>query len=505
VVKLPYARYEGFHNATTGLDVFLGIRYARAPTGALRWSAPKTPDTESETLQATSQPPKCFQFSLRSGSNNTSPGVSGPSEDCLFLNVYSPPSSSHKKKLPVLVWIHGGGYFEGFAAAYDPTAMIQASNNSFIAVVIQYRLGMFGFLPGAEVKKNGVLNAGLLDVQFALKWTQKNIPLWGGDPSKVTIWGESAGAGAVMMQVVANGGETKPQLFKRAIASSVYVPPTYRYDDDQAEAQYSLFVNNAGCANSTNALDCLRYIDFETLSAAASSAALLPRPVVDGTFLKQRPELSLARKQVNGEQLISLHNVDEGFVFVQQNPNSTVTSYVQGQLPDLSQQNLTAVLDAYQVFASSSATAEANTFVTQVAIFTEAVFVCPTLWLAEAFPKKAYQGLFAIAPSYHSQDVGVYFPEIGSQVVQPAQPYTEGVTESFLGSLVSFIVTGSPNNNPLNKTINPQWNTYDSQKPQGMTFNVTESGAADTKFEDVNPEILDRCSLWRSLAPYTPQ
>jgi hypothetical protein len=82
---------------------------------------------------------------------------------------------------------------------------------------------------------------------------------------------------------------------------------------------------------------------------------------------------------------------------------------------------------------------------------------------------------------------------IASAVIQPAQPYTEGVTESFMGALISFIVTGSPNNNPLNKTINPEWNTYNAQKPQGMTFNVTESGAADTKFEAVNSEILDRC------------
>jgi hypothetical protein len=86
---------------------------------------------------------------------------------------------------------------------------------------------------------------------------------------------------------------------------------------------------------------------------------------------------------------------------VTQDPNSTVTSYLQGQLPELSQQNLTTVLDAYKVFASSSASAETNTFITQVAIFTEAVFVCPTLWLAEAFPKKAYQ----VCCEYNTNDV----------------------------------------------------------------------------------------------------
>ncbi|KAG8720773.1 hypothetical protein FRC08_018232 [Ceratobasidium sp. 394] len=500
IVKLPYARYEGFHNKTTGLDVFLGIRYAKAPTGALRWRAPRTPNSSKGTLKATSQPAKCFQLNALSGSNAPTPGVPGPSEDCLFLNVFSPSPRSHKKQLPVLVWVHGGGYFAGFAAPFDPTAMIRASNNSFVAVIIQYRLGMFGFLPGTEVKKNGDLNAGILDVQFALKWTRQNIHLWGGDPDKVTLWGESAGAGAVLMQAVANGGNTKPQLFKRAIASSPYVPPNYRYNDAQAEAQYSSFVSNAGCANSTNTLSCLRGADFKTLAGAATQ---IPWPVVDGKFITQRPELSLARKQVNGEKIISLHNADEGFTFITQNPNSTVLSYLQNQLPRLSEQNLTAIVNAYGVFTNSNASAEANTFAAQVALFGEAIFVCPSLWLAEAFPKKSYQGFFAIPPSYHGEDLGVYFP--GIPTVQPAQPFTESVTQSFMGALVSFILTGSPNNNPLNKTINPSWNMYNSKKPQGMTFNVTASGIADPKFEAVNPGILDRCKLWRSLAPYTPQ
>ncbi|KAG8738276.1 hypothetical protein FRC10_007076 [Ceratobasidium sp. 414] len=431
IVELPYARYEGFHNQTTGLDVFLGIRYASAPTGTLRWRAPKTPKRSIGTLLATSEPAKCFQLVLPGGSNVSTPGVPGPSEDCLFLNVFSPPPTSQKKKLPVLVWVHGGGYFGGFAAEHDPTAMIQASNNSFVAVIIQYRLGMFGFLPGTQVKKHGDLNAGLLDVQFALEWTRQNIHLWGGDPGAVTLWGESAGAGAVLMQVVANGGKTNPQLFKRAIASSPYVPPNYQYNDPQAEAEYSSFVSNAG------------------------------------------------------------HNADEGFTFITQDSNGTVLSYLQGQLPKLSKQNRTAIASAYEVFTNSNASAEANTFAVRVAVFSEAVFVCPSLWLVEAFPKRGYQGLFAIPPAYHSEDVGVYFP--GIPAAPPAQPFTESVTQSFMGALVSFILTGSPNNNPLNKTINPNWNMYDSTKPQGMTFNITASGIADPKFEAVNSGVLDRC------------
>ncbi|KAF8606945.1 alpha beta-hydrolase [Ceratobasidium sp. AG-I] len=485
IVKLPYARYQGIHNASTGLDVFLGVKYAKAPVGNLRWRAPKTPSLSNGIIQATSQPAKCFQLDILGGGNDTTPGVPDPSEDCLFLNVFAPPLT--QKKLPVLVWIHGGGYYAGYAAQYDPTAMIQASNNSFVAVIIQYRLGMFGFLPGAEVKKNGILNAGLLDVQFALKWTQQNIHLFGGDSSRVTIWGESAGAGAVLMQVVANGGKTKPALFKRAIASSSYVPPTYSYNALQSELKYATFVNSAGCTNSTNTLACLRSLDYSQLARAAT---LLPFPVVDGTFLTQRPELLMARKQVNGS--VYRHNVDEGFILVNQNPNSTVASYLKSQLPTLSEQNITMITNAYGVFTGNNATTEANTHRQQVIIYGEAIFVCPR-----------YQGLFAVLPSYHSEDVGVYFPGIGAY--PPAQPFSLSLTQSFMGALVSFIVTGSPNNNPTNATINPHWPTFNPQKPQGMNFNVTDSGIADPKFEVIDAGLLSRCDLWRSLAPYTPQ
>ncbi|CAE6401047.1 unnamed protein product [Rhizoctonia solani] len=486
-VSLPYARYQGFHNTTSGLDVFLGIRYAQAPVGDLRWRAPKAPLHVNKTLQATSQPAKCFQLNLLGGSGST-PGVPDPTEDCLFLNVFAPPLSTRKKKLPVLVWIHGGGYFAGYAASYDPTAMIQASNNSFVAVIIQYRLGMFGFLPGSEVKKNGTLNAGLLDMQFALKWTKQNIHLFGGDPDQVTIWGESAGAGGVMMQVVANGGKTKPALFKRAIASSTYVPPNYEYNDPQAELQYTTLVSNTGCTNATDTLVCLRGLDYATLAAGAT---LLPRPVIDGTFLTQRPQLSLAKKQVNGEKLISLHNVDEGRIFVTQNSNSTVNSWAMEQFPNLSQQNLTTVEKTYQVFASNSASDVDNIYKIQTLIFGEAQFVCPSFWLVDAFSKDGYQGLFAVSPSLHSLDLNVYFP--GSSTIQPTQPFSQSLIQSFMGALVSFIVTGTPNNNPMNKSINPNWAMYDSKNPKGMTFNVTASGAADPKFEAVDSALRQRC------------
>ncbi|CCO29032.1 hypothetical protein BN14_03034 [Rhizoctonia solani AG-1 IB] len=202
------------------------------------------------------------------------------------------------------------------------------------------------------------------------------------------------------------------------------------------------------------------------------------------------------------EKLISLHNIDEGRIFVAQNVNSTVQSWMLGQFPNLSQENVTTIEKTYKVFANSNASEVDNVYATQVAIFGEAEFVCPSFWLVDAFSKDGYQGLFAVPPSLHSLDLNVYFP--GSSSIQPAQPFSQSLIQSFMGALVSFIVTGTPNKNPMNKNINPNWPLYDSKNPKGMTFGITASGDANPQFKGIDSALLQRCSLWRSLAPYTP-
>ncbi|KAG8711759.1 hypothetical protein FRC11_001918 [Ceratobasidium sp. 423] len=360
---------------------------------------------------------------------------------------------------------------------------------------------MFGFLPGREVKQNGALNAGLLDIQFAMKWTQENIHLFGGDPDQVTIWGESAGAGAVLIQAVGEGGRTNPVLFKRAIASSPYLPAAYGYDDPESQLQYASFMNDTRCTDATDTLGCLRSLDHATLAERNTQT---PRFVVDGTLLTQRPQLLLEQGLVNGEQLISLHNANEGRLFVPQGTNSTVQSLIVGFFPNLSQQNITAIEDAYRVFASDNASEADNIYEMQIMILSESIFVCPSVWLADAFPT-SYKGQFAVPPAVHGLDLSVYFPGVGYPIALPAQPISQSLTQSFMGALVSFILTGSPNNNPMNQSINPDWAKYDPVNPKEMIFNVTGSGVADPGVEKVDLALRHRCSLWAALAPFTPQ
>lgn len=172
----------------------------------------------STLINATEQGPICIQ-----GTPGWTPGVSiapqrvNPgSEDCLLLDVLVPETPAGTN-LPVMVQIHGGGYAVGNAETYPGYALVNQSQGNLIYVTIQYRLNAFGFLSSTEVRENGAANAGLLDQRAALMWVQRNIRPFGGDPSKVTIIGGSAGGGSVMNQMILYGGEANPPF--RAVIS----------------------------------------------------------------------------------------------------------------------------------------------------------------------------------------------------------------------------------------------------------------------------------------------
>jgi len=219
-VDLGYSVYEGFNNNTTGLNLWQGIRYAAPPIGSLRWQLPQSPVVDrTAVIQASAIPSQCPQGGPNVGGGVGFPIPSSPpqSEDCLFLSIYAPQDA---KDLPVMVWIHGGGYGGGNGNE-DLSEIITTNNGSFIGVSIQYRLGAFGFLSSEEVNRFGVVNAGLRDQNFALQWVQQYIGLFGGDPKRVTISGESAGGGSVMLQSMAFGGNLGSSLFTNVRFPSV--------------------------------------------------------------------------------------------------------------------------------------------------------------------------------------------------------------------------------------------------------------------------------------------
>jgi len=179
--------------ATGTVDEFLGIPYAAAPVGALRWRPPQPAARWSGVRDATKFAAHCAQLA-------TPFGVASSSEDCLYLNVFAPAGPKHgdKSQHPVMVWIHGGGLWLGASDDYDPAKL---AADGTVVVTINYRLGALGFLAHRALadRPGGSSGAyGLMDQQAALRWVQRNIRTFGGDPRKVTIAGESAGGLSVL-------------------------------------------------------------------------------------------------------------------------------------------------------------------------------------------------------------------------------------------------------------------------------------------------------------------
>ncbi|KAJ7315428.1 Alpha/Beta hydrolase protein [Mycena albidolilacea] len=488
---------------STAIVDFLGIRYAAAPLGYLRFRGPQPPANVTGVQQATVQPNQCFQAS--NGLSSTNPlemraAQVISTEDCLFLNVFYPSDASGTPvgKLPVLVYIHGGGYLAGQASAYNGEDVINQSNRGLVVVTIQYRLGVFGFLPGAKVKANGALNAGLLDQDFALRWINRNINKFGGDPSKVTIWGESAGAGSVLQQVIANGGKTKPQLFRGAITSSTFLPSQYNYNDRVPELLFSEVVAQVNCSAAGDTLGCLRAADVNALQTANTQinnggffGTFLFVPVVDGTFITQRPTLSLQQSKVNGEALLSVTNTFEGTIFVDQNTAATAnaTQYALNLFPGFRAAQADKVGQLYAGLGTA--------LLQENAIQGESIFVCPTYAILQAFKGRAFKAEFAVPPGLHANDIAYYWPSLSTPPFQNTD-----FINAFAQTFTSFALSLDPNVK-VSQTITPPWAKWNVGNTE-MNFNQT-NGVPVIRPVTTDAALLERCRFWDSVGGLTAQ
>ncbi|KAJ7704485.1 Alpha/Beta hydrolase protein [Mycena rosella] len=493
IVDLGYARYQGIFDADLNIASFLGIRYAAAPTGHLRFQAPYPPPNVSGVQLADTNPAECYQGTF--GASPTNPFT--PRDDA----VYSPALNS-TEPLPTIVWIHGGGYVLGSGSAYNGADLVQGSNSQVVVVVIQYRLGLFGFLAGQQVKDGGALNAGLLDQDFALRWVNKNIHKFGGDPDKVTIWGESAGAGSVLQHVVAHGGKTEPQLFRAAITSSTFLPSQYVYNDKIPQALFDDVAAQAGCtAANSDALECLRGVDAASLQSinfnvilAGFQGTFTFVPVIDKSFITQSPTSLLARGAVNGDILLSVTNSNEGVLFVNQSAAYDVAQYVGELFPLFGSEESAAAASIYESLGSP---------LDQVnAIMKESIFVCPTYRLLDAFPNASHKGEYAVPPALHGDDVFYYFPSFvfpGSMLQFNNTVFQTAFTQGFF----SFAARGDPNAKLL-PSITPAWPKWSVAQTE-MVFNRTEGGAPSVEGKTTDEALLDRCDFWKSVHSLTAQ
>lgn len=318
--------YYGYHNSFYNEDFFLGMPYAQPPVNNLRYEPPQALNSSwAGAKNATQYGYECVGYGLDTESQGNY-----VSEDCLTLNVIR-PSGYDGTPLPVGVWIHGGGYVEGGGAdhRYNLSFIVQNSAEAGIPIIgvsINYRLAGWGFLFSKELQDAGAGNLGLRDQRMALHWVQENIASFGGDPTKVTIWGESAGAGSVGAQLVAYGGRDD-KLFRGAIAESG-APILFGRDMtlNYSQTVYDNVTRATNCSAASDTLQCLREVPFEALNSVLNSSVVASGstfPVIDGDFLQESPTLQLKAGTFVKVPFLIGANHDEGTAFGPRGINTT--------------------------------------------------------------------------------------------------------------------------------------------------------------------------------------
>jgi len=378
-VTTPSGALRGL--AEEGVSAFLGIPYAAPPVGDLRWRPPTTAAPWTGVRDATQKGPACPQ------ARGTLLGAAPIAEDCLTLNVWTPATApAASQRLPVMVFIHGGGFTAGTVAGrdYDGTAL---ARRGVVLVNFNYRLGQLGFLAhpalaAEDTAHRSAGNYGLLDQQAALRWVQSHIASFGGDPNNVTLFGESAGSISVCAQMaspLARG------LFHKAISQSgpcsfVITPQRDLPAAPMLQSAESLalrFAREAGC-EATPTAACLRALPVDRVLTAAPTPLELTRfgaryqPNIDGHVLPEMPWVSFLAGRVARVPFLSGTNRDEGTFFTFSAPVPSEAAYrtaVEALVPG----HAADVVD--RLYPPSAHGGSPNAAFT--AFLGDAVFVCP--------------------------------------------------------------------------------------------------------------------------------
>lgn len=513
IIDLGYARYRGSTNTTSGYDTFFGMRFAAPPVGNLRFRAPQPPPTTSVVVDASNNGipgTVCPQGLVPGLMNIENQKAINVSEDCLTLTVYAPTYRTAYKKLQVIVYLHGGGYTMGDHQYEHPPRFLDLADEDVVVVVPNYRLGLFGFLAGEDVLKDGTLNAGLLDQQYALLWVKKHITKFGGDPEQVTIWGQSAGGGAVIQNIISNPSYPNNQnLFHKAVANSPFSPSQYYYNDKIPSQLYRTVLQKTGCSS----LSCLRSLPQSVLVLANLEIAnagfygtLTWAPVIEpkGGFIDTRPTVALfeGSRNLKARKVLTTHTSWEGQVLGDPSITSAnITKYIRGLHPSLSDSQVNQALNLYPLSDYDSE------FRRTQSIQQDTVFLCPSYWLATAFCSKSYKGVWDVNPAAHGQDLGYFFHPGNYNTLPSPETF-----ENYVGGIMSFIrsgLTADPNVYRLNSGSGQSnaavWPLWSPQKKE-QVFTLGKDGVSSVVFtRTMSAGQVERCNWWKSVGATTGQ
>jgi len=458
--------------AVPGGYTFRGLPYAAAPIGDLRWRAPEPPTAWNGVRDATDFAPSCPQ--------PVSPFLPpGPiAEDCLYLNI-STPTLRRGADRPVLVWIHGGGLTQDAGRNYDGAKL---AAEGIVVVTINYRLGALGFLahPALASRPGGPSgNYGLMDQQAALRWVQRNIGRFGGDPYNVTIAGESAGGLSVLAHLISRGSRG---LFQRAIVQSGTFALTQQ-SLAAAEAFGQTFATSVGCPDQT--AECLRNLPVSTLRDKFPGAAI--PGVVDGKVLTESIRTALAAGRFARVPILNGTNHDEERLFVTLGlivsggasvltvSGGTFVSSLEPVTAESYQRVIASVLGVSDARAAAIAaeyplSAYPSPTVAFSALVGDANFACTALqldqWTSQRVPTYAYEFNDDGAPlpfplpldppvATHASEL-VYLFDLPNAPLQVAlNPDQEALAASMRAAWANFAASGDPSSATL------RWPSFD--------------------------------------------
>ncbi|KAG6811481.1 hypothetical protein H0H92_007253 [Tricholoma furcatifolium] len=514
IIDTGYAKYLG-NRSFPNTVAYLGIPYAEPPLGERRFRAPLPLDTarvsreaNGTIFNATFYPAFCIQGSTGAGDA----GGAG-SEDCLKVNIYMPNGAKKGSNLPVLVYIHGGGYVYGNPANWPFDHWIHQSPNVVI-VSVYYRLDSFGFLSVPEFgdanSNLGDFNAGFLDQTEALRWVQSNIASFGGDPKQVTINGESAGGSSVELHLIANRGE---QLFSGAIAQSVYRTPLPK--PEQQKPLFQFYAEQAGCGSGSTSdqLTCLRSASVSALARAQDAGASSIfngslykafHPVLDGKVFTKYPTQYVTSGEFASVPLIVGATTNETLA-----GGSTIFSALQPFCPSLTEEDAAALEKAYpeSEFASDDLLMQTATG--------DVTLRCARTIMATSFSKTASAWTYRYNqanPTSSSPGVnhaaenwmmflGTNTGFNGTTTFSPMTPIETAFAEELIAYWLSFTRAKDPNTYKLSRS--PVWPTYSAESRSRIVLQqaLTDSPNATGSFveQEVEPET-HHCEVIASQA-----
>ncbi len=489
----------------SGIKTFRGIPFAAPPVGNLRWREPQPLQNWSGMRKADKFGPRAMQLPIFGDMNFRSDGMS---EDCLYLNVWTPAKTGNEK-LPVLVYFYGGGFMagDGSEPRYDGESM---ARKGIVAVTVNYRLGVFGFFAHPELAKESPHRAsgnyGLLDQSAALQWVQKNIAAFGGDPKKITIAGESAGSYSVSAQMAS---PLSKNIIAAAIGESGSLLGSATASLNEAEKKGVDFAANL----KANTLGDLRAIPAEQLLKATATGGFGRFPIcVDGYLFPKSPlEIYEAGEQANVPLLVGWNSQESGYqgIFGQEKP--TLENYKKA-VEKLYGEKSSEALRLY----NASNDEEVEQVATDLA---SDRFIGFSTWKwsnvqSKTGDKPVYRYLYArprpemrpemgnatvglaggvikdspankapkAPPAHgavHSAEIEYALGNLPTNRVYDWQPEDYKVSEIMQAFFANFIKTGNPNGLGV-----PQWNTVDNSKAvQVMWIDVNTKAVEDKNGE----------------------